>query len=151
MQFWQVYRGMGRCLHILYKWYVFYVCIDRHVCTAKTVLLNVWDIYYNTEWFPIFNVADYCILRTLVKLPRLWMQKRWKHLILITCDETYFILCICLFYYIWQISSWLFYQRIYRYFHCWSYYKHLAQRLHCRLTGVLVPCVANRLKYIFFY
>jgi len=27
----------------------------------------------------MFNVTDYCILRTLVKLLRWWSQKRWKH------------------------------------------------------------------------
>lgn len=31
-------------------------------------LLKVLDIYYNIELFPIINVADYCILRTLVEL-----------------------------------------------------------------------------------
>jgi len=45
-------------------------------CVSGT---KVWDTYYNNEWFPIFSVADYCILHTLVNLPWWWLQKRWKH------------------------------------------------------------------------
>jgi hypothetical protein len=145
MQFWQVYRKMARCLHSLYKWYVFYVCIERHVCTAKTqlLLLNVWDIYYNIEWFPVFNVADYCILRTLVNLPRWCLQKWWKMLIINNMWWNIF--------YTYAFVDFITYKLVDGCSTNGSTATFIAgvSTNVCRIIGVLVLWMANRWQYLF--
>jgi hypothetical protein len=55
-------------------------------------------------------------------------------------------ICICRFYYISTISSWLLHRRIYRYFHSRILYKRLAPDVHCRVIGILLPCISNRCR-----
>jgi hypothetical protein len=52
--------------------------------------------------------------------------------------------CICWLYLRSHISRWMFRRRIYRYFHSWSWYKHLAKGPHCRVICVLVLWMMNR-------
>ena len=44
------------------------------------IILRIWDIYYNFEWFHFYNVVVYFILSTPVNLPWWWSQEQSAHI-----------------------------------------------------------------------